>query len=330
MTAVAAPTPRTCVWLFPDRPANELVALIGAAEDLGIDEVWLGDEGPAREPFAVLAAAARATRRIGLGIAVTNPYVRAPALTVTTALTVDELSGGRMLLGVGAGGQLSLGPFGLDAASPVRAVTDFIDTARAVTARRPGPGYSPSEHAIDGLGRGLAGALPVYVGARGPRLNRLASERADGVFVAGMPPFRYQATLEAARSVRPVRVVLCPGVAFTEASLEAQRPQMIWGLLDTPAAVRERLDLDHDEVRAACAAMRDGDGEPARRLVTPAVAAELTLTGTPEQVGDGLTTLVASHRPDTIGLAITEHEGAADLERAAAAFAAMRDRLGGP
>ena len=59
---------RTGVWFFPDRPADELVRAIVHAESVALDEVWLGDEGPAREPFAVLAAAATRTADISLGV----------------------------------------------------------------------------------------------------------------------------------------------------------------------------------------------------------------------------------------------------------------------
>ena len=77
--------------------------------------------------------------------------------------------------------------------------------------------------------------LPVFVGARGPRLNRLASELADGAFVSGMPPFRYPAVVDWARSERPIDIALYPSVAFTEEAVERHRPEMIWSLLDTPA-----------------------------------------------------------------------------------------------
>ena len=50
---------RTAAWLFPEASSAALVDAIVAAEDAGIDELWLGDEGPSRDPFSVLAAAGR-------------------------------------------------------------------------------------------------------------------------------------------------------------------------------------------------------------------------------------------------------------------------------
>ena len=61
-----------------------------AAEEAGIDELWLGDEGPSRDPFSVLAAAAQRTDRITLGVSVTNPFLRHPAVTAATAMTAQR------------------------------------------------------------------------------------------------------------------------------------------------------------------------------------------------------------------------------------------------
>ena len=82
---------RTGIWLFPESTGPRLVDAIVRAEELGLDELWLGDEGPAREPFAVLAAAAQATTRIRLCVGVTNPYVRHPVLSATSALTIHGI-----------------------------------------------------------------------------------------------------------------------------------------------------------------------------------------------------------------------------------------------
>ena len=319
--------PAVGVWVFPDVPAPELVDLARHVEDLGLDELWVGDEGPARDPFAVLAAAAVVTDRIRLATGITNPYVRHPGVAAASMLTIHELSGGRAVLGVGAGGHMSLSPFGLQPSRPVDRVREFLDIARAAATGTPAAGCSPSDVAVDEAGGGAP--LPLFVGARGPRLNRLASERADGAFVAGMPPFRYSAVVGWARSVRPINIALYPSVAFTEKAVERHRPEMIWALLDTPPPIREELGLDGDAVRAAAEAIRAGDPEPARALVDDTVLEQVMLVGQPSVVGRRLAQLVRQHRPTSVGLALVQddlHEG---VDHAAQAFAAMTAQLGG-
>ena len=318
--------PAVGVWVFPDVPAPELVDLARHIEDLGLDELWVGDEGPARDPFAVLAAAAVATDRIRLATGVTNPYVRHPGVAAASMLTIHELSGGRAVLGVGAGGQMSLSPFGLRARSPVERVREFLDVARAVATGTPAAGYSPPDVAVTEASAGAP--LPLFVGGRGPRLNRLASERADGAFVAGMPPFRYPDVIGWARSVRPIEIALYPSVAFTEKAVERHRPEMIWSLLDTPPQTREELGINAGAVNAAAAAIREGDPEPARRLIDDTLLERLMLVGRPPVVGRRLAELVREHRPTSIGLALVQDDPREGVGHAAEAFAAMTAELG--
>ena len=319
-------TLQTGIWLFPEAPAPELVALTQRAEAAGLEEIWLGDEGPAREPFTVLAAAAGVTSHIRLGVGVTNPFVRHPGLAATTMLTVHELSQGRAILGVGAGGQMSLSPFGIEPSRPVSRVRDFLSIARAVHDRSAAAGYVPPDTAIDASAAGRR--MPLYVGGRGPRINQLASEVADGAFVAGLPPFRYPEVIGWARSIRPIDIALYPSVAFDEASIEHHRPEMIWALVDAPSeATHSRLGLDGAELAAAAHALRNGDPEPARRLITNDVLADLMVLGDPETVGRRLAQLVATHQPTSIGLALLQDDIAAGIDHAAEAFRVMRQVL---
>lgn len=318
--------PPVGVWIFPEAPAPALVKIARRAELDGIDELWVGDEGTAREPFAVLAAAAASTRTIRLAVGVTNPYVRHPGIAMASMLTIHELSGGRAILGVGAGGQMSLAPFGIEPERPLARVGDFIRIARAVADREAIDGYDPPAVALDAAQVGPP--LPVYVGARGERLNRLASAEADGAFVAGLPPFRYPEVIGWARSSRPIDIALYPSVAFTTEAIERHRPEMIWGLVDSPDAVRHELGLDRVEIERAASSLRAGDDGQARRLVDDDVLGRLMLLGDPRTVGHSLAELVRTHRPTSIGLAILQNDLVEGIEDASRAFQAMRRALG--
>lgn len=326
----AAPTStdvalRTGVWTFPDGDARTLVELGEQIEAIGFDEWWLGDEGPAREPFSVLSAAAMRTSRIRLGVGISNPYTRHPGLTATTAYTLHELSEGRAILGVGAGGDLTLGPFELRAPKPVEAVERFVRIARAVGSGTATEGYLPAEGAVGNRAGGIA--LPVYVGARGERLNRLASRVADGAFVAGIAPLFYEEVLGWVRSERAIEVALYPSVAFTEQEIEKLRPQMIWALTNSPDAVRRRLDLDDAALERAVRDLRAGDDRSARRFVSDRLLHEVLVVGSPAEVGARLAALVRAYHPTSIGLALPTADVRNATVQAAAAIASMRVAL---
>jgi 5,10-methylenetetrahydromethanopterin reductase len=312
---------RVGVWFFPAAPSAAIVEAIVAAEQLGLDEVWLGDEGPARDPFALLAAAARATHRIRLGVGVTNPYLRHPAATAATAMTIHELSDGRMVLGLGPGGDLALAPARIQRVRPLSATRDALRIIRAVCGGYPTDGYTPMNHAL------RAADLPVFIGARGERFNRFASAEADGVFLGGIPRSRLTGTAGWARSIRQIELAVYPAAVFDADAREALRPRLIHALLDAPAITREALGVCRGATADAAAALAQGVPGPARAIIDDRVLDELLAYGTPEQVGRELAARVRSIRPRSLGIAMVAEDPMAMLEPAAEALAVARKEL---
>lgn len=277
---------RTGIWLFPDLEAGALVELAVEAERLGLDELWLGDEGPARDPFALLAAVAVRTQRLRLGIAVTNPYLRLPAIAATSALTLQELSGGRFALGFGTGGGYALAPVG------VYPVTPAADTERALRAARAvatGAAFADVGHAI------APRPLPLFIGSRGPRLNRFASREADGAFIGGVPLGLLGRVLGWARSAREIETAVYLNAAFDERTIERRRGDLARVLRDSPAYVREHV----------------GD-----RIVD-----EYIVHG---DVAGRVREIAREHRPTSIGISLLGANPFAMLPQAAAALGALR------
>jgi alkanesulfonate monooxygenase SsuD/methylene tetrahydromethanopterin reductase-like flavin-dependent oxidoreductase (luciferase family) len=176
---------RRGLWLYPGVSARELVEAVRIGEACGLDEIWIADEGVGREPFSLLAAAAMVTSRITLAVGITSPLLRHPGALAATAATVDELSSrdesgtGRIILGLGIGGTESLDPFGIEISRPIAEMDRAITVCRGVLQRRSVPGYSLPDHAMP------ARNVPIWVGARGPQMIRLAARRTDGVFISG-------------------------------------------------------------------------------------------------------------------------------------------------
>jgi 5,10-methylenetetrahydromethanopterin reductase len=292
------------------------------AEALGLHELWLGDEGPARDPLTVLAAAAAKTERIRLAVGVTNPYVRHPASTALAMLTIHELSAGRAVLGLGVGGDLALAPFGVEPHRPLRTMRAAMQTMRAAFNGVPGDGYAPPHRAPS------APTLPLFVGSRSERINRLGSELADGAFVAGLPISQLHAVVGWARSARRIPIALYVSVAFEPKDVERARPEMVWPLLNSSDSTIAVTGHTRGEFLAATQALQAGDAGPARRLMSDDVLRHVLLWGTPSEIGVRLAELARAEEPDSIGICLLQEDVPKALEACAEAFAAMRSQLG--
>jgi len=313
---------RSGVWLFPAAPAPQLVEYIEHAESIGLDELWLGDEGPARDPLSVLAAAAVLTQTIRLAVGITNPYARHPAMTAVSMMTVHELSAGRAVLGLGVGGGMALDPLHLEAVHPLATVRKALNTIRAVARGHSDPSYTPSSEAMP------PSILPIFVGSRSPRINRLASECADGAFVAGIPVSQVAEVVSWARSVRPIEIALYVSAAFEQEDVERARPEMVWGLVNSSDATVALTGLPRSAFQSATDALQRGDREPARQLMTDDVLRHMLVWGSPAEIGARLATLVRELHPDSIGLSLLQEDVPKAMDACAAAFASMRSELG--
>ncbi len=298
-----------------------MVEFIQYAEELGLDEIWLGDEGPARDPLSVLAAAASRTRRIRLAVGITNPYVRHPATTAVAMMTVHELSGGRAILGLGVGGSLALSPLGISPVHPLATMRQAMATMRAVSRGERGDGYAPP------VGAMTAPDLPLFIGSRSPRLNRLASEIADGAFVAGLPVSQVPQVVGWARSVRDIPIALYISAAFETEDVERARPQMVWALVNSSDATVALTGHPRSAFQAATVALHAGDSGPALKLMTDDVLRHVLLWGDPREIGLRLAQLVREQRPTSIGLALLQPDVPRALDASAAALKAMRNEL---
>jgi 5,10-methylenetetrahydromethanopterin reductase len=309
---------RSGVWLFPAAPAPRIVEFIAHAESIGLDEIWLGDEGPARDPLPVLAAAATRTRSIRLGVGITNPYVRHPAATAVAMMTIHELAGGRAILGLGVGGSMSLGPLGITPAHPLAAVRSALHTMRAAINGQKNERYTPTATAL------TAPDLPLFIGSRGPLINRLASRSADGAFVAGVPVSQVAEVVGWARSVRRIPISLYISAAFEPEDVERARPQMVWALVNSSDTTVAMTGHTRAEFQSATDALQAGDLDPARRLMSDDVLRKVLVWGTPDEVGVQLAQLVRDLQPDSIGISLLQTDVLKALEDSAAAFSTMR------
>lgn len=116
----------------PFAPVEAIYETAAAAEEVGFDSYWLGDriigfpEPPVVEAWSALAALAVRTSRIRLGMSVTDAYRRPPAVLAQMVAAIDQISGGRVIPGVGAGERVNLEPFGIRMEGGAERVEEYV------------------------------------------------------------------------------------------------------------------------------------------------------------------------------------------------------------
>jgi F420-dependent oxidoreductase-like protein len=180
-------------YAAPGTNPAELTPLVQHAEELGFDSVWAA-ESWGTDAVSVLAWMAALTDRIKIGSAIMQIPGRTPANTAMTAATLDLLSGGRFLLGLGTSGpQVVEGWHGEPWGKPLAKTREYVEIVRAALRRETlehegehyaipyhGPGASGLGKPLKLMLRPLRSAIPIYLAATGPKNVALAYEIADG------------------------------------------------------------------------------------------------------------------------------------------------------
>ena len=168
---------------------RDLLSTVQQAEQLGYDSVWTA-EAYGSDAATVLAYVAAGTERIKLGSAIFQMPARSPAMTAMTAASIDQLSGGRMLLGIGPSGpQVAEGWHGQRFARQLQRTREYVAVVRMALAgeRVDFHGETIELPLPDGPGKPLKlmiapaqDQIPIYLAAIGPKNTALAGEIADG------------------------------------------------------------------------------------------------------------------------------------------------------
>ncbi len=176
----------------PNFPAewNQVVEKVKIADELGYDSIWLG-ESWGYELFTSMADLVRVTKRIKIGAGIANIYSRTPALIASTVATLDERSGGRILLGLGPSSANVIEHWhGVPFQKPVQRTREYVEIIRMILR-----GEKLVYHGeIFNLERGfklrftpLRADVPIYIAAMGPKNVIQSGEIADGVLPTYWP-----------------------------------------------------------------------------------------------------------------------------------------------
>ncbi|MCB1703352.1 MAG: LLM class F420-dependent oxidoreductase [Halioglobus sp.] len=198
-------------------PSPNFVAMAQEAEKLGVDSVWSA-EAWGNDAFTPLAWIGANTEKIKLGTAVVQMSGRTPTSCAMHALTLDYLSNGRFMLGLGVSGpQVVEGWYGRPFPKPLARTREYIDIIRQVFTREApvtndGPHYPLPYKGEDGMGLGkplrsivhpLRNKIPIYLGAEGPKNIALSTEIADGWLPLFYNPYDESVYADSLKNARP-------------------------------------------------------------------------------------------------------------------------------
>lgn len=296
--------PAIGVGLFGTQPAPEMVGLIRTAEQLGFDRCWIGDsQNIWRECYSLLGAGAVSTERITFGTGVTNATTRHVSVLASTWATLSELSGGRVVLGIGTGDS-SLRTMGL---SPLKLaqLEQYVADLRTLFAG--GEVAEPVSGSAFRLAWWEPRPVPIYIAASAPKILQLAGRIADGVvMLVGTDPRFVNAALErvaagaaeAGRTLDDIHITLWTPTAIADdaaAAADLVRAHVARILIRPLPA---DLDAETMEQIAKIAASYDyykhmdteaGHGE----LVPDSLINHFALAGTPTQCAEQYAQLAA-------------------------------------
>lgn len=277
--------------------ASEIVRLIKLAEDLGYSSAWVA-EGHGGDQFAVLAAAAMQTSRIKLGTAITSVFVRTAPTLAMSAMTVDQLSGGRFILGVGSSHRVQVEPeHGVKYSKPITRTRETVQFIRDLM--RDGVasihGETITIENFDLWFEPLRPEMQIYAAGLFPKMVETTGEICDGIILT-------RSTLRTAGEVRPLLAAgaaragrdpaqvavttLCPTAVDADSAraLDKMRPGLALYAGFFPRY--NRLIASHGfeaEASAIAAKWAAGDKDGAAAEVTDAMVKATSVAGSPAE-----------------------------------------------
>jgi len=291
------------IALMPGPPASRYAALARRCEELDFSRIWVPDERFWQAMSVLLTQVALATDRVELGSAVTDPYIRHPALTAQMMATLDELSGGRVVVGLGAGIS-GFDALGIERKRPIRALREATELMRRLW----------TGEAVDYRGEMFRfhGAhldfeppradIPVVIAGRGPQVLGLAGRIADGVMIGSLSSpstlsyalGRIDGGLEkAGRGRSEIEISMWLHTAISEdreAAEEAVRP-IVTGALISSRDVLDTLGVEvPEELANGLENVTYGLNSPAmarvQSMVDASIIEHFALAATPEGCGE--------------------------------------------
>ena len=287
-------------FISPGKSLERAITRARLADELGFDSVYTTHIA-GRDSLSVLAAYAVTTNRIRMGTGVLPIFSRTPVSTAQTAATIDELSEGRMVIGLGVSHQVTVENwFDSKITKPVTQMREYVGIVRAIFRGEDPPEGESFNTKFRFMGYEARDELPIYIGALSPNMLQLAGEVADGAMLWLCNPNYIRDVVvpevtkgreKAGKSMDDFDIVAAvpSGIAEDrEAAFGAMRQELLtYFTLPFYRTMIERSGYE-DDIKAFDEAMGSGDADAAKAAISDDFVENLTAIGSDDQVRAGI------------------------------------------
>ncbi len=299
-------TPKFGIEFVPQKHPDKITSHVVLAENVGVDYVWITDHYNNRNVYITLTMIALKTRKIFLGPGVTNPYIINPCWTASAVATLDEVSNGRAVLGIGAGDKATLQQIGVEWSRPLTTMREAVTIIRKLldgeTVKYDGKvfkilnaklNYKPTRR------------IPIYIGAQAPKMLQLAGELGDGVLINASHPDDFKEALpqiangaeRAGRNLKDIDIAAytCFSVdSDKNKAKEAAIPVVAFIVAGSSDKILERHNISIERVNQIREYLSKGKLVEAFKAVTEDMLEAFSIYGTPNECINKIEALLKS------------------------------------
>ncbi len=282
------------IEFLANEPAEKLADLVKTSENNGLAYAWITDHYNNRDAYALLTYIAANTSKIKLGPGVTNPYTRTPAQLASAIATVNEVSKGRAVFGIGPGDRVTFDGLGIEWKKPLTTVKETVEIFRELlTGKKVSYDGKVCKIKSAKLNFSKGANIPVYIGAQGTNMLKLAGELAEGALVNGSHPRDFESAVKllkegtdkAGKNFEDFDVAAYTSFSIADTMADAEKtakPVTAFIVAGSPDVVFEKHGIPIKDVNK----VRDGFKESfgaAIKAVTPEMLDAFSICGTPNE-----------------------------------------------
>lgn len=278
------------IEFVPNEPVFKIASYVKAAEDNGFTHAWITDHSNNRELYSTLSVLAVCTNRIFIGAGVTNPYTRHVTATASGIASVNEISGGRALLGIGPGDKATFDALGIARDKPMERIRETTIALRGLLSGE-SVSYDGNQIKLENARLPFARDMniPIYIGAQGPKMLEMAGEIGNGVLINASHPSDFEFAVRQIRSGaekagRTDDIDIGAYTCFSidknpEKARAAAVPVVAFVVAGAGSALLEKHGISAAETDAVSDCLRRGDFAGLKDVVTDRMIDRFSISG---------------------------------------------------